>query len=189
MFARSAANDTLQGQAIHKINTYWGGDALNRVGRESIGIPVCKKKYKPFHFYTTKQRDGTVQVEVERLFACKCHNEQRKAVIEKHGPRKGWEPYGQWSLKKAQELAKQETARLNEEGAALSEEEESSTCTDESFCSIGASSCDTKNKSPLCSNGSCLWKVKSAYDDVCKELRGGSKRAASGGNNDCYHYY
>lgn len=46
MFIASAANDTLQGRAIHKINERWGADdhrCWN--GRETIGIPVCKKKY------------------------------------------------------------------------------------------------------------------------------------------------
>ena len=45
MFIASAANDTLQGRAIHKVNEQWGADFRSWNGRETIGIPVCKKKY------------------------------------------------------------------------------------------------------------------------------------------------
>ena len=55
MFIKSAAADTLQGKAIQAVNEKWG-DANNSDarrqwgGRETIGIPVCKKKYSPFAF-------------------------------------------------------------------------------------------------------------------------------------------
>eukprot|EP00957_Ditylum_brightwellii_P110184 8404439-Ditylum_brightwellii.AAC.1 len=39
MFIRSAAADTLQGQAIQKINTRWGADFRRWDGMETIGIP------------------------------------------------------------------------------------------------------------------------------------------------------
>lgn len=45
MFIASAANDTLQGRAIHQVNERWGADFRSWNGRETIGIPVCKKKY------------------------------------------------------------------------------------------------------------------------------------------------
>lgn len=194
MFTRSAASDTLQGQAIHSINVKWGDpDPLQRTGRESIGFPVCKKKYAPFRFpivwnetantmtdtttdTTTKSTATTTAsksslatmdtkgtgaagmehriheichlctddtnttnggdnhhdnprnpndnkqarrtqspyplVQVERLFGCRIHHPLRRAVVQKYGEREGWEPFGQWSLTKAKELAKQETLSL-----------------------------------------------------------------------------
>ena len=45
MFIASAANDTLQGRAIQNVNERWGADFRSWNGRETIGIPVCKKKY------------------------------------------------------------------------------------------------------------------------------------------------
>ena len=45
MFIASAANDTLQGRAIQKVNEQWGADFRSWNGRETIGISVCKKKY------------------------------------------------------------------------------------------------------------------------------------------------
>ncbi len=50
MFIASAANDTLQGRAIHKVNERWGADFRCWNGRETIGISVCKKKYGEFLF-------------------------------------------------------------------------------------------------------------------------------------------
>ena len=71
MFLPSAANDTLQGRAIQKINEKWGVHINSKdndrnpsltcksishrnksgsTGAETIGIPVCKKKYAPFEF-------------------------------------------------------------------------------------------------------------------------------------------
>lgn len=35
-----------------------------------------------------------------------------KETIEQHGVRRGWQPFGVWSLRKAQEQARVETARL-----------------------------------------------------------------------------
>jgi hypothetical protein len=102
MFARSAASDTLQGRAMQAVNARWGEDVLKRSGRESIGIPVCKKKYAPFVFGAVQEpATGRWQVQVERMYACKCHNAIRKAVIAQHGLRPGWEPFGQWSMAKA----------------------------------------------------------------------------------------
>jgi hypothetical protein len=143
MFARSAAMDTLQGQAIQAVNAKWG-DPHPLAGRESIGFPVCKKKYAPFRI--TGQQ-------IERLYGCVCHSHLRKAVIEKHGERNGWEPFGQWSLQKAKEVVRQET----DDAATLSSN-------DDSVVETG--------KTVKCFNGSCVWKVKSAYDDVYWELNG-----------------
>ena len=48
MFIASAANDTLQGRAIQRVNEHWGADFRSWNGRETIGISVCKKKYGQF---------------------------------------------------------------------------------------------------------------------------------------------
>lgn len=76
MFTRSA-DDSLQGQAIQAINVKWGEDVLARVGRESLALPVCKKKYKPFQFAVQKV-NGVFQVTVERRYACACHDDARR---------------------------------------------------------------------------------------------------------------
>jgi len=184
MFARSAAPDTLQGKAIQAVNERWGDKDEVKVcgrqskGRESIGIPVCKKKYKPFQFHTvTKKDDGTVVVTVERLYACRCHHELRKKVIEKHGVRAGWQPFGVWSLAKAQAQARRETIRLNaynnDTGTSATDEESSS---DESL-PINNANTKIAHKKPhrMCMNGNCTWKVRSAYDNIYKEIHGESE--------------
>ncbi|GAX27563.1 hypothetical protein FisN_13Hh351 [Fistulifera solaris] len=148
MFARSAAMDTLQGQAIQAVNAKWG-DPHHIAGRESIGFPVCKKKYAPFRI--------TAAGQIERLYGCVCHSHLRKAVIEKHGERKGWEPFGQWSLQKAKEIVRQESV---EDAATCSSSNDDSSMSQET------------GKTVKCFNGSCVWKVKSAYDDVYWELNG-----------------
>ncbi len=103
MFTRSAALDTKQGQAIQKINEYWGGKEDLRSGRETIGIAVCKKKYKPFCF----DKDNNT---VERMYGCQLHHEMRKNTIQKYGPRPGWQPFGVWSLKKAERALRSDSS-------------------------------------------------------------------------------
>lgn len=158
MFMKSAASDTLQGKAIQAVNSRWGDDFRRWTGRESLGIPVCKKKYAPFVFRIVREEGGATKVMVERVFGCHIHNKIRKAVIEEYGCRKGWEPYGQWSMKKALEKAKRETERLN----SLGDDGETSV---ESW-----SSDDEKNAMSLCHNGNCLWRVKEKYDNICEEI-------------------
>mmetsp|Transcript_7557 Transcript_7557/g.13084 ORF Transcript_7557/g.13084 Transcript_7557/m.13084 type:complete len:165 (-) Transcript_7557:798-1292(-) len=157
MFIKSAASDTRQGKAIQAVNERWGQDFRRWNGRETIGIPVCKKKYAPFSFKIVREK-GEVKVTVERMFGCKCHSDLRKALIEKHGCRKGWEPFGQWSMKKAQEMAKRETDRLNSEDHGSTTDEWSSD--------------DEKNANSICNNGSCAWRVREKYDNVKKEITG-----------------
>jgi hypothetical protein len=175
MFAKSAASDTLQGKAIQAVNEKWGADVLCRSGRETIGIPVCKKKYKPFHFNVAKKKDGLYEVQVERLYACRCHHKQRKAVIEQHGVREGWQPFGVWSMKKAQEEARRETARLNantpSEGETTEPDESSS---DSSIAETAILSSSTS----MCLNGDCTWKVASSYDNIYREIHGHSESEA-----------
>lgn len=208
MFTRSAAMDTLQGKAIHSINMKWGSITNTDIsassssapnssmcgrapGRESIGIPVCKKKYKPFGFRVLKQTNtgssgnGTYVVQVERLYGCQCHHPYRKQVIEQHGERSGWQTFGVWSLRKAQNHARIEAARLNGENIAT---DSSSTTTndtveesgDEEMASTGATGMLPnerkgvlhKSLSNICLNGACTWKVESAYDNIYKEIHG-----------------
>lgn len=164
MFIKSAATDTLQGRAIQAINTRWGEDFREWQGRETIGIPVCKKKYAPFAFRIIRAEDGTPRVTVERMFGCRCHSPLRKTVIEQHGCRSGWEPFGQWSLRKAQEKARLETERLNSTLNCISTSEES------------WSSDDEKNALSICNNGQCTWKVREKFDDVCLELLSDEER-------------
>lgn len=156
MFIKSAATDTLQGRAIHAVNQRWGEDCCQRNGRETIGIPVCKKKYAPFQFKIVTF-GGKVQVTVERVFGCHCHSKLRKRVIEQHGCRPGWEPFGQWSMRKALEKARVETERLNNNSEGETTDE-------------GISSCD-ENTLSICHNGKCAWKLKEKYDDIHSELR------------------
>ena len=182
MFARSAAPDTLQGRAIHAINVKWGDDYLQRAGRESIGLPVCKKKYAPFCFPIGKNKEGKTEVQVKRLFGCKIHHELRKAVIEKHGERDGWEPFGQWSLQKAQELARQETLKMSKAKSAESSNSDAGETDpiDKDSSSDGSMSLSLGHTKTalMCMNGKCHWKVKSAYDDVFYELNGHTESEA-----------
>lgn len=162
MFIKSAASDTLQGRAIHAVNTRFGEGKW--CGRETIGIPVCKKKYSPFNFRIVRDENGTAKVTVERMFGCKCHSELRRGKIEQHGVRSGWEPFGQWSLRKAQEKAKRETERLNGMES------------DDGETSDQAWSSDDENKAfTMCHNGNCTWKVKEKFDNVSLELRDDSE--------------
>lgn len=136
MFHPSAATDTLQGRAIQNINATWGEDTHRGwEDYKSLGVPVCKKKYRPFEFKirgrrikninnskstttttaaTNKNGEQTgVDICVVRTYGCSCHSLIRKQIILQHGERKGWERFGQWSLSKAKEAAKKETIRLN----------------------------------------------------------------------------
>lgn len=149
----------------------------NKRGRETIGIAVCKKKYAPFRFYrkqtkTDDEEQSATDVQVERMFGCPLHHGIRKEMIAVHGERKGWEPFGQWSLRKAQDAARRESSRLqkdnNTDVVADWESVDSPDGSGIPFCEIVS---DNKSRcTTLCINGNCLWKVKSAYDDVQEEL-------------------
>ena len=194
MFIRSAAHDTLQGRAIQKVNEHWGEDFRSWGGRETIGIPVCKKKYSPFCFEIADSNDGSddddeedsgrrrpkMEVEVSRMYGCKCHSDMRKAVIEQHGVRKGWEPFGQWSLKKAQDLARKEAERLNQPRTLKSTPGSDTSSTDGTTTSEDWTSSDDEKVSnnllpSMCNNGSCTWKVKAKYDNIYAEMHGRSE--------------
>ena len=154
MFIKSAATDTLQGRAIQAVNEKWGGWNGRWLGRETIGIPVCKKKYAPFSF---KTENGVVKV--ERMFGCRMHSEIRKEKINEHGVRKGWEPFGQWSMRKAQELARKQTAR------------NAATVTAEEDREAAVVSSDDEVKT-ICLNGNCAWKMREKYDNIHREVTG-----------------
>ena len=160
MFMRSAANYTLQGKAIQSINERWGNDFRCWNGRETIGIPVCKKKYAPFECRLTNDESGKVGVVVTRAYGCHLHSHLRKRVIQKHGERKGWEPFGQWSLRKATKMAKKEIERINDQINM------SKTCTFQA----NVSNDDNNSLKHICRQGQCRWKMKEKYDDVFSEI-------------------
>mmetsp|Transcript_27583 Transcript_27583/g.58927 ORF Transcript_27583/g.58927 Transcript_27583/m.58927 type:complete len:206 (+) Transcript_27583:304-921(+) len=195
MFHPSAATDTLQGRAIQKINEVWGEDKHRGWDNyKSLGMPVCKKKYRPFEFKIKKKNKlGGVDISVVRMYGCCAHSNMRKKVIEQHGERKGWEPFGQWSLSKAKALARRETRRLNAElnhstscfsdtssssssgyesaRSSSSEEENASLCLIEDTRQLLMK--DTKQQRPwhaLCANGTCNWKIRGKIDDICSEI-------------------
>lgn len=164
MFIKSAANDTLQGKAIHSINERWGKDKTfkNWSGTETIGIPVCKKKYAPFDFRKRVMKDGRVHIEAVRNYGCALHSHLRQATIKKYGTRKGWEDFGQWSLKKAQKMARESSDRLNASMSEASGESDSSSDSDVDY---------SFSLKGLCNNGRCVWKMKHKYDDVFEEIQ------------------
>jgi len=163
MFTRSASTDT-QSRAIQSINEKWGEGQW--CGRETIGVAVCKKKYAPFSFSVVDGPAGKV-VEVERMFGCRCHSDLRREKIEMHGERTGWEPFGQWSMRKARELARRETERLNRGGAPLS----NTKLQDEASAPPEVVSSDEEVRS-ICHNGKCAWKRREKYDNIHRELTG-----------------
>ena len=118
-----------------------------------------------------------LEVKVTRMYGCKCHSDLRRAVIEQHGVRKGWEPFGQWSLKKAQDLARKEADRLNQpRNGKLSPGSDTSSTDGTTTSEDLASSDDEKISNHLlpsmCNNGSCTWKVKAKYDNIYAEMHG-----------------
>lgn len=161
MFIKSAANDMEQGRAIHKANERWGCDYRKWQGRETIGIPVCKKKYAPFEFKKVFN-NGKVRIEVKRMYGCACHSNLRERVIRKAQERKGWEPFGQWSLKKAKSLANRLADRLNR----TNDSDSNSSSSDSDEGGTGTALDDIK----LCHNGMCVWRYKHKYDDIMEEI-------------------
>jgi hypothetical protein len=162
MFIKSAASDTRQGKAIQAVNEKWGEGKWN--GTETIGITVCKKKYAPFSFSVDDGPAGKF-VRVDRMFGCRCHSDIRRDKIETHGLRTGWEPFGQWSMRKAQELARQETERIN--GVSTS------SFSDESDEEPAVLSSDEELRT-ICHNGKCTWKMREKYDNIYREVTGNS---------------
>lgn len=184
MFVRSAATpDSLQSTAIHAANEKWNVDSDAWKGRETIGIPVCKKKYAPFDIKVRRVENGQVKVTVERMYGCMCHSMLRKKIIEEHGERKGWEPFGQWSMSKARSMVRRELdqfgARSNErhdDSSSSSEDSSSDSDSDYDIDSpMGRGSSDWKS---ICHNGLCAWKMKGKVDDVYEEIQEGQDAAS-----------
>jgi len=211
MFIKSAASDTNQGKAIQSINEKWGETGSNGRpwgGRETIGIQVCKKKYTPFLFTIDNSDDENdakninatslcsarkkTVVKVVRMFGCPHHSDLRREKIERHGVRKGWEPFGQWSLRKAQQLARKATNRMNNvDDTARSHDEESkkiAALPTDGETDAGSNPVNVcignrrKNNSftiedikTVCHSGKCLWKKRDKYDDVYNEITGHSE--------------
>ena len=132
--------------------------------RRSELATVCKNKYSPFSFTVENGPAGKV-VKVERVFGCRCHSDIRRVKIEMHGVRNGWEPFGQWSMPKAQELARQETDRINGRAA-------NTTATPEGDPVVVSSDEELKT---MCHNGKCTWKMKAKYDNIYREITGHSE--------------
>lgn len=212
MFIKSAASDTNQGKAIQSTNEKWGETGSSGRpwgGRETIGIQVCKKKYSPFLFTIETSDDDendtkninaagsssghkTKVVKVVRMFGCPHHSDIRKEKIERHGVRKGWEPFGRWSLQKAQQLARNASIRLKSDDNARND------C-DDGDRKVAALSDDGNNtgRNPIgnssrrknncltieeikttCHNGKCLWKKRDKYDNVYNEITGHSESSS-----------
>lgn len=165
MFARSASTDT-QSRAIQSVNERWGEGQW--CGRETIGVAVCKKKYAPFSFSIEDGPTGKY-VKVERMFGCRCHSDLRREKIELHGERTGWEPFGQWSMRKAKELARRETDRIN---CAAGMANNSSTQNESSGTPAAELTTSDEELRSICHNGKCTWKMRDKYDDVHRELTG-----------------
>lgn len=208
MFIKSAASYTDQGKAIQSINERWGqksscGTRRQWEGRETIGIQVCKKKYSPFLFTIetsaddendVKNSNGTTTskgekkqfVKVVRLFGCPHHSRIRKEKITCHGVRTGWEPFGQWSLRKAQEAARKETMRLNSSGSnnAKNQKGDNGDKKVAALSNSGKDSSSSENETftddikTICHNGKCLWKKRGKYDNVYNELTGYSESSS-----------
>lgn len=163
MFIRSAAADTLQGRAIQNVNKQWGEDFRQWNGRETIGIPVCKKKYAPFTMgKKVDPATGKVVVTVNRMYGCHLHSQCRKKIIEQHGERKGWEPFGQWSLSKARVMARRAMETMNKM-KILSVNETKAEVRDDKVVSKA-------HWKHICHNGSCAWKIRGKFDDISDEL-------------------
>lgn len=156
MFIKSAANDTHQGKAIRQVHDKWAahdGTGGHKNGAH-IGIPVCKKKYTPFH--AVKDPTKTSKHRVERLFGCHCHHHIRKRIIEAHGERMGWEPFGQWSIDKARQQA---IAAIKDGTVDINESKNTNKKSD-----------NGKWMKALCNNGVCAWKKRGKLDDIANEL-------------------
>lgn len=93
----SSASAGPQASAMLKASAKWGA---GEVGKEQIPGSVCKVKYQPFRRLpqggNTIGLGGKGTSEREEMYACHIHHTKRKALVEKFGPREGWEPFSQW---------------------------------------------------------------------------------------------
>mmetsp|Transcript_21553 Transcript_21553/g.31564 ORF Transcript_21553/g.31564 Transcript_21553/m.31564 type:complete len:224 (+) Transcript_21553:295-966(+) len=193
MFVKSATMHTPQGRAIQDSNERWGespfdpsfisnnGQPVNNY----IGIPVCKKKYTPFQVrsaitvpVSSKTSSGTpksmdIDFAVERMYGCACHSDLRKKVIEKHGERTGWEPFGQWSLAKAKSSATKIIRLETKKSLAGSKRK-----IDFEDAFKHKKKKRVRHKMiAICENGSCIVKETDEYDNINTELQNVNKVA------------
>ena len=121
------------------------------------------------------------------MFGCPHHSGIRKEKIECHGVRKGWEPFGQWSLRKAQQLARRETIRLN--GVQNNSKNQKGDNGEKKVAALSGDKKDSSNNEAgsesfideiktICHNGKCLWKKRGKYDDVYNEVTGFSESSS-----------
>jgi len=172
---RSAASDTLQGRAIQEVNSRWGEDYRQWNGRESIGIPVCKKKYSPFVFIHQRKSsvsgEDRIQITVKRMYGCHVHSHLREKMIKKHGEREGWESFGIWSLAKAKALGRREMVKvINEQRQGIN------TLQVEDGNHFQIENAGSATWKHLCNNGSCAWKNKDKHDCIFSELQPPEKK-------------
>ena len=114
----------------------------------------------PFHFRTETSKNGQLKVRTTRMYGCVLHSHIRQQVIRKFGPREGWEPFGQWSLKKAASVAKKAVDQINQERMEDNSTSSSSSDDEPSY-----------NWKQLCQNGKCMWKLREKYDNIHEEIR------------------
>lgn len=174
MFAKSAATTSLQSKAIHAANEKWNVHADAWKGRETIGIPVCKKKYAPFDIKVRSVVDGQVKVTVERMYGCVCHSNLRKKVIEENGERNGWEPFGQWSMSKARRSVRREICRI----VSPSDDSSSSSSGSDDSSDSELEDYYGSDWKAVCHDGQCAWKMKGKFDNVRDEIREGDNEAS-----------
>ena len=110
--------------------------------------------------------NGRIKVQAVRMYGCAIHSHLRERVIKKVGERKGWEPFGQWSLKKAELLAKKVTDELNGDPDESGNEDASIT----SSSSSDDEKAEVASLKQLCHNGKCAWKMKHKFDDIVSEI-------------------
>jgi hypothetical protein len=110
-----------------------------------------------------------VHIIVERMYGCSCHSQARRKMILKHGERQGWEPFGQWSISKAQAAAIKHVKSTLKKGIDTTRLVQDKETTDDA-CDSKFTATGIKYES-LCRNGECLWKKKDDYDDIDDEIQ------------------
>lgn len=114
-----------------------------------------------------------VRIVLERMYGCSCHSQARRKMILKYGERQGWEPFGQWSIAKAQAAAIKHVKLEVKKG--VNKQRLIAPC-EENSCLVNNGNCDSKlspgiKYESLCRNGECLWKSKDDYDDIDDEIQ------------------
>ncbi|CAM9898374.1 unnamed protein product, partial [Laminaria digitata] len=83
-----------QASALLRASARWGEGVA---GKKQIPVPVCKVKYQPFRRQQQRQQQQQhTKSGHERMYACHLHHYKRKALIDRSGPREGWEAFDQW---------------------------------------------------------------------------------------------